>query len=77
MTIAAVARIALAAAVCGILVALISQALKLSPTLQIVALLIGVLVASLVDPLRFWATDQCPPRTRLGRLLLRTPRQPR
>ncbi len=40
-------------------------------------MLVGILAASLVDPVRFWATDEFPPHTRPSSLLLRTPRQPR
>jgi hypothetical protein len=40
-------------------------------------MLVGILAASLVDPVRVWATNEFPPQTRLGSLLLRTPRQPR
>lgn len=70
-------KIVLAAAICGSAAALVAEALQLGSTLQIVALLVAMLAASLVDPVRFWATDEFPPQTRLGGLLLRTPRQPR
>lgn len=70
-------RIVLATLVSATAVALAVQALELGSTLQIVAMALGILAASLVDPVRFWATDEFPPQTRLGSLLLRTPRQSR